>query len=170
MATPTQEKAEREQSRIEQKARPQGETQDVEIADTATTTRYERGLKKMKAVYGVPVEEYVAPLRDLGRYMIEFPYGDIYSRDGLALREREIVTVAMLTALSGREPQLRVHIASALRAGVTADELYEVMLHSIIFAGFPTAINALTVLNEFVAEQQAGQEKVWLSRRTYALK
>jgi 4-carboxymuconolactone decarboxylase len=103
------------------------------------------------------VEEFVAPLRDLGRYMIEFPYGDIYSRDGLALREREIATVAMLTALGGREPQLRVHMASALNAGLTPDELYEVILQTVIFAGFPTAINALNTLSEFLAERSGGQ-------------
>lgn len=86
MATQTQEKTRSEQQ-------IQGETQE---------TRYERGLKKMSEVYGVPVEEVVAPLRDLGRYMVEFPYGDIYSRDGLAARDREIATIAMLTALARR--------------------------------------------------------------------
>src|SRR6266699_1186404 len=128
----------------------QGETQE---------TRYERGLKKMSEVYGVPVEEVVAPLRDLGRYMVEFPYGDIYSRDGLAVRDREIATIAMLTALGGREPQLRVHMASALNVGLTADELYEIIIHTVIFAGFPTAINALNVLRDFLSQHQGGQKK-----------
>ena len=141
MATQTQKKTGSEQQ-------IQGETQE---------TRYERGLKKMSEVYGVPVEEVVAPLRDLGRYMVEFPYGDIYSRDGLATRDREIATIAMLTALGGREPQLRVHMASALNAGLTPDELYEIILHTVIFAGFPTAINALNTLSEFLAERSGGQ-------------
>ena len=138
-------------------AQSQGQTRDGDIADNSTATRFDRGLKKMTEVYGVDVEEFVAPLRDLGRYMIEFPYGDIYSRDGLALREREIATVAMLTALGGREPQLRVHMASALNAGLTPDELYEIILQTVIFAGFPTAINALNTLSEFLAERSGGQ-------------
>ena len=71
------------------------------MADTSTSDRYERGLKKMSEVYGVDGGEVVEPLRDLGRYMVEFPYGDIYSRDGLALRDREIATTAMLTAWAG---------------------------------------------------------------------
>jgi 4-carboxymuconolactone decarboxylase len=135
----------------------QGQTRDGDIAANSTATRFDRGLKKMTEVYGVDVAEFVAPLRDLGRYMIEFPYGDIYSRDGLALREREIATVAMLTALGGREPQLRVHMASALNAGLTPDELYEIILQTVIFAGFPTAINALNTLGEFLAERSGGQ-------------
>ena len=129
------------------------------MAGTSTPTRYERGLKKMSQVYGVAVEEFVAPLRDLGRYMVEFPYGDIYSRNGLALREREIATIAMLTALGGREPQLRVHIASALNVGLTADELEEIIIQTVIFAGFPTAINALNVLHEVLSERDAGLKK-----------
>lgn len=126
------------------------------MADTSTPGRYERGLKKMSEVYGIAVGEFVAPLRDLGRYMVEFPYGDIYSRDGLAIRDREIATIAMLTALGGREPQLRVHIASALNVGLTADELEEIIIQTVIFAGFPTAINALNLLHESLSEHAGG--------------
>ncbi len=122
--------------------------------------RYERGLKKMAEIYGVPVEDFIAPLGDLGRYMVEFPYGDIYSRDGLAARDREIATIAMLTALGGREPQLRVHVNSALNVGLTPDELYEIILHTLIFAGFPTAINALSVLGDFLSKRDGGQKSV----------
>src|SRR5258705_161443 len=127
---------------------------ETEMVDNSTLSRYERGLKKMTEVYGIPVEEVIAPLGDLGRYMVEFPYGDIYSREGLAVREREIATIAMLTALGGREPQLRVHMASALNAGLTSDEIYEIILHTVIFAGFPTAINALSVLRDFLSQQE----------------
>ena len=113
------------------------------MADVSTSDRYERGLKKMSEVYGVDGGEFVEPLKDLGRYMVEFPYGDIYSRGGLAVRDREIATSAMLTALGGREPQLRVHFAAALNVGLTPAEIEEIIIHTIIFAGFPTAINAL---------------------------
>ena len=93
----------RNQPNNQQERRPDMATQkqvktgsQQQIQGEKQETRYERGLKKMSEVYGVPVEEVVAPLRDLGRYMVEFPYGDIYSRDGLAARDREIATVAML--------------------------------------------------------------------------
>src|SRR3989442_7559865 len=100
--------------------RPQEKTgSEQQIQEETQKTRYERGLKKLSEVYGVDGEEFVAALGDLGRYMVEFPYGDIYSRDGLAVRDREIATVAMLTALGGREPELRTHFAAALNAGLT---------------------------------------------------
>ena len=125
------------------------------MADASTPTRYERGLKKMSEVYGVDVGEFVAALGDVGRYMVEFPYGDIYSRPGLAVRDREIATFAMITAMGGREPQLRTHIAAALSVGLTVAELEEIIIQTIIFAGFPTAINALNFLHETLAELNA---------------
>jgi 4-carboxymuconolactone decarboxylase len=123
------------------------------MADTSTSDRYERGLKKMSEVYGVDGGEVVEPLHDLGRYMVEFPYGDIYSREGLALRDREIATTAMLTAL-GREPQLRVHFVAALNVGLTVDELEEIIIHTVTFAGFPTAINAMNLLHAVLSERK----------------
>ncbi len=128
------------------------------MADVSISDRYERGLKKMTEVYGVDAGEAVEPLRDLGRYMVEFPYGDIYSRDGLAVRDREIATSAMLTALGGREPQLRVHFAAALNVGLTPDELEEIIIHTVIFAGFPTAINAMNLLHAVLAERNGGSK------------
>ena len=66
-------------------------------------TRYKQGLEKLAQVDGKAGEEVVSRLGDLGRYIVEFSFGDIYSREGLSLRDRQIATVAMLTALGGRE-------------------------------------------------------------------
>ncbi|MCB0223454.1 MAG: carboxymuconolactone decarboxylase family protein [Anaerolineae bacterium] len=112
---------------------------------TNKDSRYERGLKKLAEVDGQAGTEVVAPLGDLGRYIVEFAFGDIYSRDSLNLREREIATVAMLTALGGREPQLRVHLKAALNVGLTPEEIEEIILQTIPYAGFPTAINAMNL-------------------------
>jgi 4-carboxymuconolactone decarboxylase len=128
------------------------------MADVSTSDRYERGLKKMAEVYGVDGGEFVEPLGDLGRYMVEFPYGDVYSREGLALRDREIATTAMLTALGGREPQLRVHFAAALNVGLKPAEIEEIIIHTVVFAGFPTAINAMNLLHTVLAEGNGGSK------------
>lgn len=112
-------------------------------------TRYERGLVKLTEVDGEAGEKVVSKLGDLGKYIIEFAFGDIYSRDGLTLRDREIATIAILTALGGREPQLRVHIGAALNVGLTNKEIEEVIIHTVPYAGFPTAINAFNILKEF---------------------
>ncbi|MDR3440402.1 carboxymuconolactone decarboxylase family protein [Telmatospirillum sp.] len=111
--------------------------------------RYRRGLAKLAEIDGKAGEEVVAPLGDLGRYIVEFAFGDIYSRGALTLREREIATVAMLAALGGREKQLRVHIGAALQVGVTPEEVEETILQTVPYAGFPTAINAMHVLQEW---------------------
>jgi 4-carboxymuconolactone decarboxylase len=92
----------------------------------------------------------VTPLGDLGRYIVEFAFGDIYSRDGLSLREREMATVVMLTVLD-RGPELRVHIGAALNVGVTSREIEELIIQTVPYAGFPTAIHALKTLQEVVA-------------------
>lgn len=119
---------------------------------TTTNERFERGARRLAEVDGSAGEEVVAPLGDLGRYIVEFAFGDVYSRDGLGLRDRELVTVAMLTALGGREPQLDVHLRAALRVGLTVDELRETIIHTVPYAGFPTAINAMRRLDALVAE------------------
>ena len=118
------------------------------------TSRFERGLAKLAEVDGKAGEEVVAPLGDLGRYIVEFAFGDIYQRDGLSLRDRELVTVAMLVAMGGREPQLQVHFGAALNVGLSVQELEEVVIQTVPYAGFPTAINAMNLLKKVVAERE----------------
>ncbi len=84
----------------------------------------------------------IAP--DLVRFVVEFPYGDIYSRTGLDLKSREIATVAALTALGNVQPQLQSHIEGALNVGCTREEIIEVIIQMAVYAGFPAAINGVT--------------------------
>ena len=122
---------------------------------TVDKVRHTRGLAKLAELGGEGDVE-IAKLGDLGRYIVEFGLGDIYSRDGLSRRDRELRAVAMLTAMGGRGPQVRFHLGAALNVGLTAAELEEVIIHTAPFAGFPTAINALTVLKQVVAETTSG--------------
>lgn len=94
----------------------------------------------------------IAP--DFARYLIEFPFGDIYSRPGLDLRSREIATVAALTALGNAAPQLKVHIAAALHVGLTQEEITEVMMQMAVYAGFPAALNGLFAAREVFASHK----------------
>jgi 4-carboxymuconolactone decarboxylase len=105
--------------------------------------RYSRGRDRLAEVDGPAGDQIVDSLGDLGRYIVEFAFGDVYSRRGLSLRDRELITVAMLAAMGGREPQLDVHLHGALNAGVTTEELQEVMIHVAPYAGFPAAINGM---------------------------
>jgi 4-carboxymuconolactone decarboxylase len=88
---------------------------------------------------------------EFARYLIEFPFGDIYSRPGLGLRERELATVAALCALGHASPQLKVHVHAALHVGCTPAEIVEVVMQMAVYAGFPVALNALSVVREVFA-------------------
>lgn len=128
--------------------------------DAGDTGRYADGLKRQASLAGrdpAELEAMSAPLGDLGRHYVEFAMSDVYSRPGLGLRDRQLATIALLTALGGREPQLRIHMASGLRAGLTPTELEEVIIQTVPFAGFPTAINAMRIAREVIGESQAGE-------------
>jgi 4-carboxymuconolactone decarboxylase len=81
----------------------------------------------------------IAP--DLFATLLNFPFGDIYSRPVLDLKSREIAVVAALTALGNATPQLMVHIHGALRAGCTRQEVVEVIVKIAVYGGFPAALN-----------------------------
>ena len=83
--------------------------------------------------------------------MIEFPFGDIYSRPGLDLRAREIATIAALTALGNASPQLKVHIEAGLNVGLSREEITEVIMQMAVYAGFPAALNGLFAAKEIFA-------------------
>ncbi|WP_434136492.1 carboxymuconolactone decarboxylase family protein (plasmid) [Pseudomonas luteola] len=120
-----------------------------------TATRYERGLEKLKEIDGEIGERVVASLADIApdfaRYLIEFPFGDIYSRPGLDLKSREIAVVAALTAMGNAAPQLKVHIQGALNVGVSREEVIETIIQMAVYAGFPAALNGLFAAREVFA-------------------
>lgn len=124
-----------------------------------TTSRYDRGLAKLEEIDGEAGTNVIHSLRDIApdfaRYLIEFPFGDIYSRPGLDLRSREIAVVAALTALGNAAPQLKVHIEGALNVGVTRDEVVEVIMQMAVYAGFPAALNGLFAAKEVFAAREA---------------
>lgn len=121
--------------------------------------RYERGWRKLAEVDGDAGKQVVEGLSDiapdLGRYIIEFAFGDLYSRPGLDLRSREIGAVAALTAMGNAAPQLKVHIHAALNVGVTRQEIIEVIMQMSAYAGFPAALNALTIAREVFASTES---------------
>ena len=87
--------------------------------------------------------------------MIEFPFGDIYSRPGLDLRAREIATIAALTAMGNAAPQLKVHIEAGLNVGLSRDEIVEIIMQMAVYAGFPAALNGLFAAKEVFAARHA---------------
>ena len=117
--------------------------------------RYATGLNILRQVDGKGGEVVLESLRDIApdfaRYLIEFPFGDIYARPGLDLKSREIAVVAALTALGNASPQLKVHIDAALHVGCTREEIVEVIMQMAVYAGFPAALNGLFAAREVFA-------------------
>lgn len=120
--------------------------------------RYIDGLEKLMEIDGKAGEAVVESLKDiapdLGRYIIEFSFGDIYSRKGTDLRQKEIAVVAALTAMGNASPQLKVHTRAALNVGCSPEELVEVMIQMAVYSGFPSAINGINTLKEVLKEEK----------------
>ncbi|HEX2143651.1 MAG TPA: carboxymuconolactone decarboxylase family protein [Glycomyces sp.] len=121
--------------------------------------RHERGLKVLQYLSGEADPTVVTSLADiapdLGRHIAEFAYGEILTRPGLELRDRELVTIGALAALGNAAPQLRFHINGALNAGCTKAEVIEALLQIAVYAGFPAAINAMSAAREVFTARDA---------------
>lgn len=119
--------------------------------------RYQQGLETLKAINSQAGERILEMLKDISpdmaRYVIEYPYGDIYSRPGLDLKTRELITIASLTTLGFAKDQLKAHIHNALNAGCTKDEIIEVVMQMSVYAGFPAALNALFAVKDVLDQQ-----------------
>jgi len=115
-------------------------------------------LERFALVTGEDGEETLAGLEgvapDLGRYIVEFGYGEVYARPGLELRERQIAAVAALVTQGGAEPQLRTHIGGALRVGLSEAEVIEVIVQCLPFVGFPRVLNAVSTARLVFARER----------------
>ncbi len=86
---------------------------------------------------------------ELVQFTIEYGYGDIFSRDNLDKKYRQIATIAALATMgNATKPQLKFHIEGGLNIGLTPDEIKEIMLLMTVYAGFPAAINGTNSLRE----------------------
>ncbi|MFC5470129.1 carboxymuconolactone decarboxylase family protein [Cohnella suwonensis] len=114
--------------------------------------RRERGLAKLQEIDGKHGEAVADSLADiaplLAEQIIEFAFGEIYSRPGLNPIQRQLVTLGALTAQGGCEPQLHVHLNAAIRVGLTRQETIEALLQCSPYTGFPKVLNAIKVAKE----------------------
>ncbi|BBE72532.1 carboxymuconolactone decarboxylase family protein [Oharaeibacter diazotrophicus] len=125
--------------------------------DAPATSRLERGRRALAAIDGDAGRRVVDALADVApdfaTYLLEFPFGDIYDRPGLSLRDREIATIAALAALGNATPQLEVHVHAGLNVGLTREEIVEVLMQMAVYAGFPAALNGLFAAKRVFAER-----------------
>jgi 4-carboxymuconolactone decarboxylase len=125
--------------------------------------RFERGWATVARINGPARDQQfqslseVAP--DFARWIVESVYADVLSRPGLALRDREIATVAALTALGNAPAQLKAHVEGALNVGLGKDEIVEVIAQMAVYAGVPAAINGLQIAKQVFAERDAARTR-----------
>lgn len=119
--------------------------------------RFERGQTVFEAVDGTAGANVIDALGDispeLGYQVVAWGFGEMYARPGLEPRDRQLVTLGILTALGGCEPQLDVHINAALNVGLTPQQIVEALLHSAVYCGFPRALNATFAAKKVFAER-----------------
>lgn len=119
--------------------------------------RYEQGLNKIREIFGSTGEEFLAKMRkmspEMERTICRYPFAEIYSRPGLDLKTREIVTLSSLITLGYAQREIRPHIHGALNVGCTPEEIIEIILQLTVYAGFPAAINGLIVAAEVFEER-----------------
>ena len=118
--------------------------------------RYAEGMQVRREVLGADyVDRAVAQADDFSRpiqeLVTEYCWGAVWTRPGLDRRTRSLLNIAMLSALN-RPPELRIHIAGALRNGCTPEEIQETLLQVAIYCGVPAGVDAFRVAREVLGD------------------
>jgi 4-carboxymuconolactone decarboxylase len=115
--------------------------------------RRARALQRLAELNDEPGgEQFLARMGALGDWIVDWAFGDVHTRPGLSVRERELIIVAVLTTLGSSDPQVRAHIRGLRAIHVPWSEIEEAILQTTPYAGIPRAVNAMKVLRE---EQEA---------------
>ena len=121
-------------------------------------TRFTQGMEQLKTIDGKGGENVIKSLEDiapdLGKFIVEFAFGDIYTRGGLTKGEREMITLSSLLTAGGCEPQLEVHINGALNVEISPEKVIETFLQCIPYTGFPKVLNAVFAAKKVFAEKE----------------
>lgn len=119
--------------------------------------QYERGLEALRQADGGAAERLLEALADVSPELslrsVAWSYGDLYVRPQLARRDRELLTLGILTGLGDAGAQLEVHVNGALNAGLTPSEIVEALLQAVVYCGVPRAVNATLVAKKVFAER-----------------
>lgn len=130
----------------------------VESQNTVTeATRYADGLKVQKSIFGDVIDKMhqTAPANQLPivqNYLSAFCFGDIYSRKGLDLKTRELLTFSIIAALGGCDSQVRSHVQGNAAVGNSKENLIDALAQSLPYIGFPRTLNALACVNAVIPE------------------
>jgi 4-carboxymuconolactone decarboxylase len=124
---------------------------------------YQRGIHEIRKQLGPMADSYIQNIKALSPEFawvnVTFPFSELYTRDVVDLKTRELCTVAALTVQGFSLPELKIHVGAALRCGASREEIVEIITQMIAYCGFPAATNALLttkgVFDELDQQDQA---------------
>lgn len=127
------------------------------------SAEYQRGMAEIRKQLGPMADGYIRRIKALAPEFawvnVTFPFGELYTREVIDLKTREMCTVAALTVQGFSLPELKLHVKAALRCGATRGEIAEIITQMIAYAGFPAATNALMTMQEAFDEVDAEARK-----------
>ena len=120
------------------------------------SAKYIQGMQEMQKHFGHAAEKWIKVIYDIypefAKVNVEFPFGELYRRDVIDDKTRELCTVAALTVQGFSMPELKVHIKGALNTGSNKSEILEIITQMIAYCGFPAATNALLAAQDVFDE------------------
>ncbi len=126
------------------------------------SAEYRRGMNEIRKQLGPMADSYIERIKALAPEFawvnVTFPFGELYTRDVLDLKTRELCTVAALTVQGFSLPELKLHIDAALRIGASREEVIEVITQMIAYCGFPAATNALMTAEAVFRDHEATEK------------
>ena len=129
----------------------------LDVQSTTThETRYEKGLEVQKEIFGEMIDKMceTSPKNQLHiqKYLSANCFGDFYTRNGLDIKTRELLTLSMLMSLGGTEPQIKAHIQGNVNIGNDKETLLSMITQLLPYVGYPRTLNAIKCLNEVIPE------------------
>ncbi|WP_216191105.1 carboxymuconolactone decarboxylase family protein [Polynucleobacter sp. AP-RePozz3-80-G7] len=132
------------------------------LEESEKSALYQKGMEELHNQLGSSADEYIRQLKSISEEFawvnVAFPFGELYSRNILDLKTRELCTIAALTVQGFALPQLKLHIRAALRCGASRPEVAEVITQMTAYCGFPAATNALLIMKD-VFDDESKQEE-----------
>ena len=114
--------------------------------------------KSENPTYSITFDHLMDLDSELENYIVEFAFGDIYSREGLSNGQKTLITIASL-ASQGLAPQIKLHVNTGLTAGLTPRDIIDTIIHLLPYTGFPKVLNALAVAKEVFIERGVDYKK-----------
>ena len=125
-----------------------------------TTELYKKGMAEMRRHFGSAADQWIKSIKEIApefaKVNVEFPFGELYTRDVLDDKTRELCTVAALTVQGFALPELKIHVKGAINCGASREEIVEVITQMIAYCGFPAATSGLLAAKEVFGELDEG--------------